>query len=265
MSRLSGRPVSVLSHVPPRAASARHQVGNLPPSSPSRHDPSVNFRRLAIATAAARLDAQERFYGDRLGLLVDRDPDRVGVTCGPARIEFVAAEGAPFTHFALLAPGNRFTEALTWLGDRVELLPDPDTGQTVFDFEFWDAQACYFEDPAGNVVELIAHRGIEDSDRPGFDTGDLHGLSEVGLVTADKPAAAAALRAELGVEVWDGSADGPGLAFAGERGRTLILAPPGRRWLPTEWAAVACPSEVELELERSGSLELESGQITIRS
>jgi catechol 2,3-dioxygenase-like lactoylglutathione lyase family enzyme len=225
----------------------------------------VNFRRVAIATAAGRLDAQERFYRDRLGLPVERSPDRVVVSCGPATIEFAAAEGAPFTHFALLAPGNRFDEALAWTGERVQLLPDPDTGHPVFDFSFWDARACYFEDPAGNVVELIAHRGVEHSQGEGFGPGDLRGLSEVGLVTADKPAAAAALHTALGVEVWDGSATGPGLAFAGQRARTLILAPPGRRWLPTEWAAVACPTEVDLELERTGSVELDGGLIRIRS
>jgi catechol 2,3-dioxygenase-like lactoylglutathione lyase family enzyme len=225
----------------------------------------VNFRRIAVAAAASRLDAQERFYRDRLGLEVDRGPDRVGVACGPARIEFVAADGAPFTHFALLAPGNRFAEGCVWLGERVDLLPDPDTGQPVFDFEFWDAQACYFEDPAGNIVELIAHRGVEDSHRPGFAAGDLRGLSEVGLVTHDKPAAAAAVESTFGVPVWDGSADGPGLAFAGRRARTLILAPPSRHWLPTQRAALACPTEVELELDRSGELELDGGLIRIRS
>jgi len=27
---------------------------------------------------------------------------------------------------------------------------------------FWDAQACYFHDPAGNIVEFIAHRGLAE-------------------------------------------------------------------------------------------------------
>jgi len=31
-------------------------------------------------------------------------------------------------------------------------------GSGVFDFENWDARAVYFLDPAGSIVELIAHR-----------------------------------------------------------------------------------------------------------
>ena len=36
----------------------------------------------------------------------------------------------------------------------------PETGELVFDFTNWDARAFYFHDPAGSIVELIAHRGI---------------------------------------------------------------------------------------------------------
>ena len=75
-------------------------------------------------------------------------------------LELRAAAGAPFYHFALLVPGDRFDAALAWARERVELLPDRETGEVVFDFTNWDARAVYFHDPAGNIVELIAHRGI---------------------------------------------------------------------------------------------------------
>lgn len=49
-----------------------------------------------------------------------------------------------FYHSAVLVPGDRFDAALTWLRERVDL-------------GFWDARACYCHDPAGNIVEPIAH------------------------------------------------------------------------------------------------------------
>src|SRR5204862_277014 len=65
-----------------------------------------------------------------------------------------------------------------------------------------------------------------------FRADEMVGLSELGLV-GDPPAMAARL-AEVGLDVWDGTVDEPGaLAFVGARARTLILAPPGRGWLPT--------------------------------
>jgi hypothetical protein len=224
----------------------------------------ARVRRLVAAAGADRLGALAGFYGERLGLSVERAADRVAVAVGAARVELAAAPGAPFTHFALLVPGNRFVQAFEWASARVPLLAATD-GNPVFDFDFWDATACYFEDPAGNVVELIAHRGVEETSRAGFAAGDLAGISEVGLVVDDRAGAARALEAELGLAVWDGDANGPGLAFAGERARTLILAPPGRRWLPTDRPAETCPTEVELELDLVGDVRLEGGRIRVWS
>ena len=168
------------------------------------------------------------------------------------------AEGEPFYHFALLVPGNRFEAALAWARERVEVLPDPETGDAVFDFTNWNARACYFHDAAGNIVELIAHRGVEETSAEGeFHWGELVGLSELGLV--GEPAAMAGGLSQLGLDVWDGTLDEPGhLAFVGERARTLILAPPGRGWLPTGrpaerhrvHAVLAGPADREVELEK---------------
>jgi hypothetical protein len=74
--------------------------------------------------------------------------------------------------------------------------------------------------------------------------------------------------AELGVELWDGSLEAPaGLAFLGERARTLILAPTGRGWLPTGQPADRHPVDAVLDGMHSGDVELEGGcyRITSRS
>jgi hypothetical protein len=165
---------------------------------------------------------------------------------GATRLEFWPSGGRPFYHFALLAPGNRFDAALAWLRERVELLPDRESGEVVFDFSNWDALACYFHDPAGNIVELIAHRGVGESAENGpFAADELLGFSELGLV-GDPPAIARELeRAELAL--WDGTLEEEGrLAFVGERARTLILCPEGRPWLPTGRPAEAHDLEVVL-------------------
>ena len=112
---------------------------------------------------------------------------------------------------------------------------------------FWDARAFYFDDPAGNIVEIVAHNGIDE-----------FGLSELGLV-GDTRAMAAELQ-KLGLELWDGTVEEEGrLAFVGERGRTLILAPPGRGWMPTGRPAERHPVEAELSGTVDGEVELEGG------
>jgi len=137
------------------------------------------------------------------------------------------------------------------LASTPEPLPDRETGEVVFELDSWDAKAFYFHDPAGNIVELVTHEGIDE-----------RGLSELGLV-GDKPELAAAL-AGLGIELWAGTLDKPGrLAFVGERGHTLILAPEGRGWVPTGRPAEPHPVEAVLSGPPSGRVELAGGLYVI--
>jgi catechol 2,3-dioxygenase-like lactoylglutathione lyase family enzyme len=207
----------------------------------------VHFRRVRLQAPAHALEALSEFYCDRLDL-----PElRVGET----ELEFGPGEGDPFYHFALLVPGDRFEAAHGWISSLVGLLPSRQTGDTVFDFDFWDAKACYFDDPAGNIVELIAHRGIEESFEAGdFHAAELRGISEVGLVADDLLAALDRLRAG-GLELWYGEVGREeGLGFVGRKGHTLILVPTGRPWLPTGRPAASYP--VEVVLARPGRPEL---------
>ena len=217
----------------------------------------MQFREVRLYAPGQSLGTLTAFYADSLGL--------PGPTVGDTTLEFAAGEGEPFYHFALLAPGDRFPEMLAWADERVELLPDSDSdsdsdsGEVVFDFSNWDAQACYFHDPAGNIVELIAHRGIGEAGTKGpFAGRELLGVSELGLV-GDTTAMARLLREDLGLELWDGSLGEGRLAFLGERARTLILGPARRGWLPTGRPAERHPVEAELSGLTPGSVELEGG------
>ena len=123
----------------------------------------------------------------------------------------------------------------------------------MFDFPGWNAQACYFHDPAGNIVELIAHQDREATGASGpFDASELLGLSELGLV-GQPTAMAPPLTEGLGLRVWDGRvADHDALAFVGEPARTLILVPTARGWLPTGRPAERHPIQVAISGDQRG-------------
>ena len=193
--------------------------------------------RFAEVTLSAPVDLRD-FYDAGLGLPLDGET----IVIGETRLRFRIEDGGAFYHFALLVPGDRLEPALSCARDRVELLGD------VFDFEAWDARAVYFHDPAGNIVELIAHHRFgENGDSGDFAADELVGFSELGIV-GDPPLLLRELET-VGLELWDGTIDEPGdLAFVGEKGRTLILAPPGRGWLPTGRPAEPHPVELALEL-----------------
>lgn len=219
------------------------------------------FRRVRLDAPAPLVSELAEFYSSRLALPVARPaPELVTVEVGETALELRAAPGAPFYHVALLGPGDRFDGMLAWARERVELLPDLETGEVVFDFTNWDAQACYFHDPAGNIVELISHRGLGEVGGSGaFAAGELLGVSEVGLV-GDPPSLAEALERDLGLEVWSGTVSGEGrLAFVGEKARTLILCRAGRPWLPTGRPAEAHRVEVVLAGGPAGEVQLDGG------
>ena len=197
------------------------------------------------------------FYLDGLGFEASGGG---AIAMGESRLLFSDAKtpGNPFYHFAFLAPGDRFTAVLEWLESRASLLPNPETGSTIFDFDNWDALACYVLDPAGNIVEFIAHRGLEERGDGGpFLPAELIGISEVGLVCHDKRVTSGTLEESLGLSLWDGDIDDPrGLAFVGERARTLILCPPLRPWLPTARPAESHPIRVILDGVEEGGLRM---------
>ena len=127
---------------------------------------------------------------------------------GASTLEFGEDDGAPFYHFALLVPGDRFEAARRWAAARLPLLPGGDLDGVVWEFSNWDALACYFHDPAGNIVELIAHRGLAESGRSGaFEAGELVEVSEIGLV--GEPQATASALARLQLELYDGTSRSP--------------------------------------------------------
>jgi hypothetical protein len=191
--------------------------------------------RFAEVTLSAPVDLRD-FYGDELGLPLDGD----AIVIDETRLRFEIEDRGAFYHFALLVPGDRFDAALAWSRERVELLGD------VFDFDFWDARAVYFHDPAGSIVELIAHHGLEANGRAGaFAAEELVGFSELGMV-GDRRRQLGLLE-RRGLSLWDGTIEeSGGLAFVGEKGRTVILAPAGRGWLPTGRAAEPHPVEFAL-------------------
>jgi len=210
----------------------------------------MDFLRVQLRASRDSFESQKSFYGSDLGLeQATGRAFRIGATV----LEFVSSEGQPFYHFALLVPGNRFEAAIEWAHERAELLPDPDSGELVFDFSNWDALACYFHDPVGNIVELIAHRGVGENAASGaFAPTELLGFSELGLVGDDTAAMAHELE-QLGLGLWDGTIDEPGrLAFVGEKARALILSPLGRGWLPTGRPAEPHPVELVLSGAETG-------------
>ena len=196
-----------------------------------------------IRLASAQPQAQRSLYGASLGLDVSGPADALTVRIGATMLVFVDAPSSP-QHFAVRIPSAAYADALAWLAERVELLTGGDGGDA-FAFPDWNADAAYFRDPDGNVVELIAHHDLPEAHRPPFGPGSMLGVCEMGVPTDDVGAYLESLERRTGARRWSG--DGVSFAAAGDKRGSLIVVRRGRAWYPTTDAeATTGPLRIDL-------------------
>ncbi|AYA36230.1 hypothetical protein D3Y59_03610 [Hymenobacter oligotrophus] len=189
----------------------------------------------ALHLLAPDLLLQQRFYSEVLGLPTALpNPHVLVVHLGLSQLVFRQATpgSAPFYHFAIAVPHNLLREAHAWLAPRTPVLPFVH-GEAIADFPNWRAQAFYFHDPAGNILEFIARFEVPNAAAGPFGAAQLLGLSEAGMATPNVPALAAELTAHHGIPDFFRGPKLPTFAALGTDDGLLILTQQGRGWLPT--------------------------------
>lgn len=197
-----------------------------------------------------KLEAMKEFYTQQLGFsLCGESPNRFQIQVGTSILEFKNenVKGEPYYHFAFNIPSNQFQEAKTWLKGKVRLLLDD--GQDEADFSFWPAHACYFEDPAGNIVELIARYNENPIRETPFSVNNILNISEIGLVVKNAPSVGKKLK-EINILKSDNEPiTNSSLSFMQEKknGVFIILTSTGRRWLFSEKKSKIFSMEINLD------------------
>lgn len=185
---------------------------------------------------ALDLEAQRRFYSERLGFaVVDRSAHALTLQTGASHLTFVSVEqvGAahgPY-HFAFNIAFDQVDAAKTWLDQRVPLLADRG-GRSDFRNEPFASHAIYFKDAEGNIGEFIGRQRQPFSDGVGFDAATgVRGISEIGVAVPSVPVAHEAYTAQLGPSRYGVNADGV-FGAVGDDDGMLIVVRDGRLWFP---------------------------------
>lgn len=195
----------------------------------------------------SNFDETVQFYQDTLQFkLVSATENSAIFQIGDSELELIKdqEDNLHYYHFAFNIHWNLFKEAKNWLSERVELLRED--GEDEIDFTGrTQANACYFEDPAGNIVEYIARRVTSPtSNEQEFTPNNVLSISEISLTTNKIEQMAEKLK-EMNIPVRDNeelSVD-QYLNFMGEYddGAFILLGPVGRRWLFSTKLAVESP------------------------
>ena len=102
------------------------------------------------------------FYSNKLGFqVISKDREQFTIGIGETFLTFRQQENEssqPFYHFAINIPENRLNEALEWIDNKTEITTEQ--GDKIVHFVSSDVHSIYFNDPAGNVVEIIARHSL---------------------------------------------------------------------------------------------------------
>jgi len=208
-----------------------------------------------------KLKALQRFYANVLELdITEQTENAFTVKIGTTNLIFRQSEEKASYHFAVNIPGNQFVIMKHWIQDRLTL--NKTAGLNEIYYESFDADSMYFEDPAGNLIELIGRRNC---DLFGSLTKDaFFDISEVALVTSDVAQIGEELQ-DFGVPLRHGSEIDPkGVNFLGKDDAFIVLAPTKWNWYFADKKSKAqtYPVEITLDDERrivlhaEGSIEL---------
>ncbi|MGG0669678.1 hypothetical protein [Sporosarcina koreensis] len=173
------------------------------------------------------IKALRRFYGNVLELdMTESTLEQFTIRIGESHLTFKQTDKPAFYHFAINIPGNQFSMMKYWITDRITL--NREEGRDEVYFPSFDADSMYFEDPAGNIVELIGRRKRDlfgDLTKESF-----LNISEIGIATPHVVEVGDELQ-DLGIPLRNGTEVEPDeLNFLGRGDNFIVLVPPGRRW-----------------------------------
>ena len=184
---------------------------------------------------ASDLHEIKGFYHGELGLPIESSSTQEIVFRLPDSLlcfYLNKTDEAPQYHIAFNIPSNQVREASHWLANKVEMIP-LDVDHYIADFQTWNAEAVYFFDESGNILEFIGRRDLENASQQPFGTSSSLSVSEIGLVTDDVNATCKKLMEEYGLTYFFKQPPQPDFAAIGDDEGLFIVVPSHRNWYPT--------------------------------
>jgi catechol-2,3-dioxygenase len=218
---------------------------------------------LELELRTKKLDIMLNFYHHRLGFqLVEQNEDRFSIMIGITKLTFIEAlmDENPFYHYAINIPENKVCEALEWFERKVNITKDE--GEKIIHFTSWNSHAFYFDDPDGNIIEIIGRHNLKNpiTANP-FSLESIIAIDEIGVPTNDVMGTLSILKQEFGLPNWRDPY--PEFATVGSEEGLFIVVKKGRVWYMSEQAADLFPLTITFLHDKDKAITLEN--ITFKS
>lgn len=181
------------------------------------------------------------FYHRTLEMdILDEGEDYISFKAGRTKLSFREQKNdKPFYHFAFNITNNRFSESFEWIGRKLDILPVNEE-MFIAAYDNWNAQAFYFLDNNGSILEFIVRFDLPYY-APAGNTSFIEEVSEIGIVTRDAAETAALLHEEFRVPYFDKGPRLPDFVALGDDRGLLLVCQEKRGWVPTHRPAQAFP------------------------
>ena len=199
----------------------------------------------------ASLTRTKQFYAKTLQLpVVAETINAITFGVGRSLLTFhVVADERPFYHLAFNITNNKFSDSFEWLNEKLDIL-EAGHGMPIANYPDWNAESFYFLDNNGNILEFIARFDLPYYSPDPFSIKDIMEISEVGIVTDDVPATAAALAAKGPFPYFPKSKQSDHFTVLGDNNGLLIITKTGRGWVPTNKPARVFPMTIVADGKR---------------
>ncbi len=221
---------------------------------------SLEIKELEIKTN--NVEKSREFWEGSLHLqVIDTTLHGFTVKLGNSRLTFnLLASGDPIVnHFSILIPKNQIEKTLDWLknpngkylngpSSPVNILKDETTGAEIVSNPAQNARSIYFEDPTGNIVELVARKEFGTEVTGDFSSDQFLKIVEVAAVSKSISKCYDILKSEFNVQEFPGSTAGYKPVGGGEG--DILLINFDKPWKPTE-SSLSVPYETTVTIRSS--------------
>jgi len=188
------------------------------------------------------------FYQNILELpVIEKSTASISIQAGDSVLKFVNdPQFKSIYHFAFNIPENKLDEAIQWCKDKIDLIFIKDQN-VITNFENWKANAVYFYDNNGNLLEFIARHDLNNAQSSGFTSKSILNISEIGIVNENPLALGKELIAKHDLEFFSKNDNSELFAAIGDDEGLLIMVKPNRNWYPTQTPSESNKTEVWIE------------------